>query len=342
MIVFKIVILCIALLCMPYIMGGIFADLIGLTRCNSIKIFLGWMVVFAIAEILIVPLTLLKCSFDVFCIIYGSLILITIIIYSIMMFRRKEKHIFLFDKKFIFLKCVCVGLILLQIVIVVVMRHSDADDVTFIGNAITSLETNTLYQFDPTTGEYLSELPLRTALSGISMVWAFMSRISNLHVTIIVYSIIPIYLISCAYIVWWNLGKELLVDEKSWWLFLVFISVLNIFGNNTVFTTASFLLFRIWQGKAILANIIIPGVWFFSLKFWKKEYNARISLFVMMLLSTAACCVSSMSVPLIPVLIMGMASICALTEKRIAYLFLGIMSCIPCAFIGVLYIIMRG
>ena len=52
----------------------------------------------------------------------------------------------------------------------------------------------------------------------------------------------------------------------------ILLSIINIFGNYSIRTNFTFLLFRIWQGKAILANIMLPSIW---LMIWNYIDNIR-------------------------------------------------------------------
>ena len=62
-----------------------------------------------------------------------------------------------------------------------------------------------------------------------------------------------------AYGIYYLIGYELFEKKhKSALLFVLIMSIINIYGNYSIRTTFSFLLFRIWQGKAVLCNIILP------------------------------------------------------------------------------------
>lgn len=235
---------------------------------------------------------------------------------------------------------VAIILLIMQLFFTFFCMHLDADDAYYVGTANSSLSTDTLFVVEPDTGFPSSSLPLRYAFSALMIFWAYLSKITGIHPLIITHSIIPIIFISISYILWWEVGKYLFRDYEKRWIFFLFINVLNIFGNTSVYTQASFLLFRIWQGKALLPNVIMPAVMLTFLGIYSYPTERR-RWFLILVILIGACCCSSMAVPLGAIVVASGSLVLAIKCRDWKMLVCGFLCCIPCILIGVTYLIIQ-
>lgn len=231
-----------------------------------------------------------------------------------------------------------VVLLVVQLVVAVLGMHGDADDAYYIGASVTSLSTDTLYQVTPDTGYLYDSFPWRYVFSALMIFWAYLGKITSVHPLIIAHTIIAPIFILVSYFVWWEVGKYLFKKQEDRWLFFLFLNILNIWGNTSAYTQSSFLLFRIWQGKAMLPNIILPVILYLLLGIYKnpKEWKRWIFVFVTVL---AGCCCSSMAVPLCIVEVMAGSLVLLMFCKNWKMLVGGLFSCIPCVAIGIVYLL---
>ncbi len=340
MIILSGIVLVLLIICVPYILGTALFKMLHMKATIKMGYGVGWLVMLALFEAVTVPLTFAERSLTEVTWIYTICIMLLCGLYFGICIWKKEKswkynfNIPGFNLYAVF----AILFFLLQIVVAVFGVHMDADDAYYIGTANTSLSTDTLFLIEPDTGYASYGMNSRYAFSALMVFWAYLSRITGIHPLIITHTIIPVVFISISYILWWEVGKCLLKENEKRWVFFLLVNVINVFGNTSVYTQSSFMLFRIWQGKALLPNIILPSFLYFFLKlygniFLKKQWFA---IFVTVL---AACCCSSMAVPL-GTMVVGTGTCVLVLAKRDWKIFLyGLMCCIPCLVIGICYLI---
>lgn len=232
---------------------------------------------------------------------------------------------------------IAVILFLVQIYVYVAFEHIDDDDAFFVATATTAVANNNLYINNPYTGGVLKSLPTRYILSPFSIYYAVMSQLIGTHPTVFAHLFLPLILLTFVYMVYYLWGKEWFQNKKSIGIFLIILSFLNIFGNYTEYTTQTFLLSRLWQGKAFLAAGIIPFVIYVCFKIRKEE---RHLIYWAILLSTtsAATLVSSMGVFLVPVAIGCFAFADCIQSRHLKRLIGYAISCLPCMICGIIYL----
>lgn len=325
----------------PYVLGTAFFQMLHMKATVKMGYVFGWLVMLAFFEVVTVPLAFAEKSLTEVTWIYTVIIMSLCILYLGSCIWKKEK-IWQFSMNISDINIYAVLAIIifiLQIVVAIFFVHMDADDAYYIGTANTSLSTDTLFLVEPDTGYPSYAVNTRYAFSAIMVFWAYLSKITGIHPLIIAHTIIPIVFISISYILWWEVGKCLLKGNKKRWIFFLLLNVINVFGNTSVYTQSSFLLFRIWQGKALLPNIILPSfLYFFIMLFGNKSLNRQwFTIFVTVL---AACCCSSMAVPLGAMVVGTGTCILVLTKRDWKIFLYGFMCCIPCLVIGICYLVM--
>ena len=127
-------------------------------------------------------------------------------------------------------------------------------------------------------------------------------------------------------------------------VYMILVCGLHLFGNTSIYTNATFLMMRNWQGKSMLANVVIPAVflvllWIFEEEGEKKK-GKKILWFLLFILNIVAAMMSTASVFLNSLLIGVMALVLTLQKKEIKILIKLIMCCIPCVIYAALYVVM--
>lgn len=309
----------------------------------SLALVYGFCIVFALFELLAVPMTFKNVPFTTLAYTWGIMILVLSVL-SVLWNRGRLIKIIKNSsgrgRELFFLKAAVIVLILFQAYILFRYVHYDEDDAFFIASAVTAVEKNSIFGFSAYTGEAVgAEYNARYILSPLPIVWASISQIFGVHAAIVARTVMPVFLVPFVYVVYGLLGSKLFPDRKeSYWLFLLFLCILNVFGCFSIYTPSTFLLVRIWQGKAILANIILPLVLYLSVR-CMKENGRRADWLMLFCTMTAACLVSSMGIMLTPVLLGVMGTIYALKNRNLKQLALAFFCCIPCFLCGLVYII---
>ena len=245
------------------------------------------------------------------------------------------------DSKYELLFWIVLGLILFQVFYVCIFSHTDADDATYVGIATTALATDTLNHFNPLTGVEmkLAEM-VDYKLAPFSLFWAMWAKVFVLHPAFVMHTLCPVLLITMAYAVYYLIGRVFFKDKKKVYEFLLFVCLLNIWGNWAIRSTSSFLLFRIWQGKAVLAAVLIPLTIYLMAQVWKDD--ARQLDWTLLFLNSVSCCfVSGMGAMIFPVLLVAYAVSDLVVTKRWLRMRCYIVCLIPCMVSAVLYIALR-
>ncbi|WP_099467043.1 DUF6077 domain-containing protein [Konateibacter massiliensis] len=241
-------------------------------------------------------------------------------------------------KGFNFFLVAAVVLILIQAYVYVEYEHIDDDDAFYVAMASTSIANDNLYRQSPYSGLNYSEFPSRYVLSPFSIYYAVISELTGVHPTIYAHVFLPLVLLLFVYVVYYLWGKEWFEDNKYLGVFLILISFLNIFGGYSENTTQSFMLMRLWQGKAFLAAGLIPFVLYLCYKI-RKEENVWCFWLILFLVVSASSHVSSMGVFLAPISI-GCFALADLIQTRKIKRSVGyLISCFPCIVCGIIYII---
>ena len=161
-------------------------------------------------------------------------------------------------------------LIFIQLFIVTTLEHRDDDDAFYVGAAVTSAETDTMFVYSPYTGNETGIYHDQNSdyvLSPLPVLWGFISRVTGIQGAVLCHTVLPPILLVLAYYTYALLAGRLFIDKKEKckyiWMFLCFVSLFYLFGNYSSRMVGTFLLYRLWQGKAILAAILIPAVFYF-------------------------------------------------------------------------------
>ena len=85
-------------------------------------------------------------------------------------------------------------------------------------------------------------------------------------------------------------------------MFLLFLAWMNIFGYYSVYTMSTFLLIRIWQGKALVASLFIPLMFYLMCELLEKN-EKKIWYAVTALTGLAGALASGIGITALPVVI---------------------------------------
>lgn len=299
----------------------------------------GHIILWALFQVVAVPVVQLRWPFKVLFWIYICLVTVLIVLGI-----KKIPELI----KTIHKPCMDIALILAFIIIVFQMcmyifgQHMDEDDARWIAEANDALTKNKMYLHNPATGDYIGAFRgemIKDVYSPWAMYIAVISRLTALRPAIVAHTIYAPLLLMMSYIVYYNIGKLLFKGDVERSLFLLAIAVVNLFYSGNPYTQSVFTLVRIWQGKAVVASIIIPMIYMLYLYIEDEDIGKNWASLV--LCGCAACLFSGMgiSIALIMIGVLGLYAVIRGRWKRIVY---WIVAMLPAILYGYGYLVMKG
>lgn len=336
---------------MPFLVGKLW------TRKNeehagtiAFPIVCGAVTMFALFEILAVPMILLKQPFHL---LYQSWLICMWVIVIASAIWNYKKIIQTFQLTFEQLKkmkgkewlvwSVAIFLILFQTWLLAGNMHTDTDDARFVAEAMEAYEKDTMLQYHPLTGEFLGH-PIGEMNKDISAPFPFfytlLGKLFQLSPTIVAHVVLPILLIPLAYLVYYLIGRYLLKGNRLYTgLFLNLLSLVHLFAFESIYATGYTLLTIIWQGRSVLAMIILPFVWYLLMYLTSdcEDKDARRYYLLLCCAVIAACLTSSMSAILAPILTAAYMVVNVMKRRSVMPLFWMFLLWIPSIISFLLY-----
>ena len=120
-------------------------------------------------------------------------------------------------------------------------------------------------------------------------------------------------------------------------MFLLAVSVLQIFGNYSIYPGSTFLLTRSRQGKAALASFIIPMLFYLLL-----QSKAKLSFVLELWIAILAACLCTTLGSMLGALVIGLYGLLrAITQKDFKYFLTTVAGCLPGIAVALLYVLVR-
>ncbi|MBD5475929.1 MAG: hypothetical protein HDR17_08130 [Lachnospiraceae bacterium] len=151
----------------------------------------------------------------------------------------------------------------------------DGDDAYYVVESLIAQQADVMYRILPYTGRP-TDLDVRHALAVFPMWIAFVAVRSRIHATIVSHTIMPLVLIPLSYLVYYEIGRRLFRRENLS-IFMILMTIFQIFGNVSIYTSETFFLTRTWQGKAVAGCLVIPALFWMFLWIYdgKKEVTEK-------------------------------------------------------------------
>lgn len=314
----------------------------------------GTIIMWAVFQVIAVPMILAKRTFTAVVVLWEiSIFAISLLqcawriknkknlySYKTDIYRHIKKHHKDKQEIFCFL-CMC-AIVLYQCIACVVGTQYDEDDARFVVNALEAFDHNSMLLINPATGEYVGtwvgELAKEVA-SPWTIYIALVAKILNVHPAIIAHTVLPGVLVTMAYGIYWLIaGRVYKKNFRKQCLLVAIIAIVNLFFTNSDQTQAVFLLTRIWQGKAIVAAIMIPFLCYLMMLFYRM--NKEKQIYYLLFLTDIACCLlSGMGIFFSGVLIGIFGMYITIVKKDVSILRQIAIACIPTILFGIVYII---
>lgn len=235
-------------------------------------------------------------------------------------------------------------LIAFQLVMAVTHASFDGDDAYYVVQSVMTDETDTLYRILPYTGLSTS-LDYRHSMAVFPIWIAYIARVTGIHAAILSHTILPLVLIPITYWIYLEIGKKLFREKKEQLpSYMILVCALQIFGNVSIYPASTFFLMRTWQGKSMLANVVIPSIFMVLLWIFEEEGEKRLirkGLWILLFMINLVAAMMSTASVFLNVLLLGvMAVVLAVREKEPKILFKMGITCIPCMAYGLLYLLL--
>lgn len=244
--------------------------------------------------------------------------------------------------------------LLFQMALAYLLAYADGDDAFYIPISLTASQGGSLYTSIPYTGEG-STLNLRYGLAPFPVWVGFIASKCRVNAAVAAHSLMPLVLIPVTYVLYLEIGRRLcsgdfctgekkgrMRKETLLPLFMIFVTLLQIFGNYSIYPASTFLLTRTRQGKAALGNVILP---FFILLLYKMAEEVKVrgkaraqSVLWLMAAMTAGCLCSTMSGFLCSMFVMLTAFLIFLLYRKPFILLQGFLGCVPGIAYALLYL----
>lgn len=338
-------ILLVLVLPVPFFLGFIpVKHMNSLQRTPAMTYVCGWFVSFFVFELAAVPLILLEKSFTALATVYTCIIAVLLLV-SLWQGRQLWKE-FAGNIRgagglpgYVKLGWAAVFLLVLfQMLYAVRYEYRDGDDAYYIAMAVITDTFDSMYLRDAYTG-YVYPLDARHAFSPTPVYQAWLSRLSGIAPAVVAHSVLaPVWLLFM-YCIYGQIGNRLLWNRRNYRpVFMILIVAWYLFGNISLYTSETFAMTRTWQGKGMMAGMVIPALFLCLLYLVQEKTGPGIwMLFICVCLSAVfATSISFMMIPTVA----GVAAVLAgIRNRSPAHAVKLFACCIPCLVLAVCYIL---
>ncbi len=250
MIVLKIILTAIMLV-LPFCAGCLFRN-----RSISFTYLSGQLLLWAAFQVLAVPAVYFRAEFTLlFWMFSGFAVLLAALGVRSgrrICFEKPEFSVFLFAAMMV---------IAFQCAVYIFGMHLDEDDARWLAEANDALVKNKMLLHNPATGEYIGRFAgemQKEIFSPWPFYIAWMSRFTGIGAATAAHTVYPPVLLCLSYAAYYELGRQLFRGRSERGIFLLMVAVINLFMAGNAHTQSVFTLTRIWQGKAVVAAVMIP------------------------------------------------------------------------------------
>lgn len=351
MLAVQLLVLAILLLVIPTAVGSLLLGVDRRVRKLPFAWISGQMLLWAGFQVITVPLILKEASFTLVVYLfwgYTALLLFAALVCYIV---KKKKGTFALraveektekSKTYYIMWSLFWALLIFQFVQAFRLAYADGDDAFYVAVSTSTESSNAMYRVNAYTGLGVG-LDARYGLAPFPVWIAFLARVCGIRTVSVAQVFVPPVMIAMAYGVFYLLGSKLFAHNRERLpLFMVFVELLMLFGNYSIYTAERFLLERSRQGKAALSGIVIPMLLFLLMLLLEKiqdNQKIRLSFWVSMLSTLTAACLCSTLGTVLTCVLVGCTGLCAaITYRKWKFLLPLAGCCIPCMAVALLYV----
>lgn len=287
----------------------------------------GTITMWAVCQIVSVPLIFIKSPFSV-------VVVLVSFIYAILgglgIYKKRWTNILLPEIKgkidnrylsyiFFAIMIVAIGALLCMQTL---LQHTDADDSRFVVNAVDIVRTNRMFVTNPSSGEswgsWYGEVA-RDVFSPWAIYIAYLAKITGISTGVMAHTMLPISLMLAVYATYWMLSDIFFHGKVVYrCIFVIMWLLLNLYGYASLYTSETFLMTRIWQGKSLVTALGIPLQMLVFLWIYKEDDHNKMQSYTVLLLaiSFAMCLTSGMGIILCAIMIGCYGLVYGITKKN--------------------------
>ena len=305
----------------------------------------GWFLSFFVFEIASLPFILLKKSFTLLVCVYSA-ITIFLLIFAIISGKKCLREMFVNIKKSMenpwwvkALWLVVFLMIAFQMGYSVFYEYWDGDDAYYVATSVVTNTFDTMYLRDNYTG-YIYDLDVRHAFSPTPIYQAWLSKISRIAPAIVAHSVLAPVWLMFMYCIYSMLAKRLLKENRNYCpVFMILINIWFVFGNISLNTAETFAMTRTWQGKGLMAGMVMPAL-LLCLLYLTEENVSKGEWILFVSVIVSAVFATSIAFMVIPTVV-GVAGIIIGIKKRSFKIMLKMMLCLmPCLICAGLFLLL--
>lgn len=314
----------------------------------------GQMLLWAAFQLISVPMILKQCKFSQLQKVYSLFLLVLSAFAIISLVWRLRKASKLEKEKLqkesidgnsIFLWMVFGALLLLQLVLSVCLAYEEGDDAFYVAISTSTEQSDWMYQSLPYTG-LTTGLDARHGLAPFPIWIVYLAKMAGLPAVTMAQVVLPLFVILMTYGVYYLLAEYLLADKRKWIpLFMIIVELMYLFGGYSDYSAENFLLVRATQGKAVMANVIIPTLIYLLFRlmaYIESEQKPKFVYWLLLAFAMVAGCLCSTLGTLLSCMIVGVVGICTVVVYKNWKVFIPLMiSCIIPAVFALLYFLLR-
>ena len=300
-------VLAITVFSLPWLVGHVFK-----LRSIGFSYLCGQLLLWAAFQLIAVPMVFYRADFSTLFWVYTGAVVVLASVSTFVMRSQRGKRLHVKRGKnktwwktlspFMIIAFLVIGY---QMLVYIFGMHLDEDDARWIAEANDALVKNKMLLHNPATGEYIGRFVgemIKDVFSPWSMYFAWLSRATGIRAAVIAHTVYPPILLGLSYSAYYEIGCQLFADEKGGkskaherGIFLLMVSVINLFMAGNVYTQSVFTLTRIWQGKAVVAAVMIPAILAIILRVQQTTPQAEGSIrdWILLIFVGVSCCLFS-------------------------------------------------
>ena len=264
-----------------YITGDLVQALFNVKKGIALKVLTGFVILLCLFHITSLPFMYNDWPFTTLYMLYLCELISIIIVYCIISVCKRRiplqddlagirkaaadiasKHWWHF-----ILWAAAIALIIWQIATVILQVSFNIDDNFYVAESVTILSRDRLMTVLPSSGIEGSVFPATYILVSWETFIAALSKLFVVSPAVLCHSILPALLIPLHYMAYYVAGRE--ISRQKTGMFLLFVTLLNFACGPSTYDQGAFLTLRIWQGKAVLVNILLPLILYVFLRVTK-------------------------------------------------------------------------
>jgi len=353
MLFIQLLVFCLIFFVAPLAVGLFFAEGAPVHAKGAFTWVSGQVLLWAVFQVICVPLVLLKQSFILVVWLFGGFSVFLAICGIVVAARRRnvisvnagkmEKCSMPVMSKIFWL--IFIVLLLVQLVLAVVLAYEEGDDAFYVATTTNTVDSEWMFQKQPYTGGWTT-LDARHGLAPFPVWVAYLAEVTGIVPVTMSQVVLPVGLIVMTYSIYYIIGNMLLEKRRDMLpVFMIMIAVIVFFGGYSTYSAENFLLVRTAQGKAVIANVVIPFMTCLFMQMLNSlEYEKKVShkYWLLIGLAMVAGCLCSTLGSLLTCMLVGIVGICAIVCYRKWNMLVPMALCCGCPVVcALLYFIFR-